>query len=109
MLSQLTTAFCAKMPEGKVKDFFLNDERGNVLALVVTLISLAVVLVVGIMVIYNLDTTTDAMDLGTTGNETRDSLFTNINTAITLTIIVPIIAGAGLLIAVVIAYLGKST
>ena len=85
---------------------FFADEHANVLGLVITLISLAVVLVVGIMVIYNLDSTTDAMNLGASGNTTRDALFTNIDTAMNLSIIVPIIAGAGLLIGVVVAYLG---
>ena len=101
----LVMAFLSKM-NPKARSFFA-DEHANVLGLVITLISLGVVLVVGIMVIYNLDTTTDAMNLGTTGNTTRDALFTNIDTAMNLSIIVPIIAGAGLLIGVVIAYLGR--
>jgi len=101
----LVMAFLSKM-NPKARSFFA-DEHANVLGLVITLISLGVVLVVGIMVIYNLDTTTDAMNLGTTGNTTRDALFANIDTAMNLSIIVPIIAGAGLLIGVVIAYLGR--
>ena len=101
----LAMAFLSKM-NPKARHFFA-DEHASVLGLVITLISLAVVLVVGIMVIYNLDSTTDAMNLGVSGNETRDALFANIDTAMNLSIIVPIIAGAGLLIGVVVAYLGS--
>ena len=101
----LVLAFLSKM-NPKARSFFA-DEHASVLGLVITLISLAVVLVVGIMVIYNLDSTTDAMNLGASGNTTRDALFTNIDTAMNLSIIVPIIAGAGLLIGVVVAYLGS--
>jgi len=90
----------------KLKRFF-KDHRGDAgaLALVITLIMLAVVLVVGIMVVGKLDTVTAAMDLGATGNTTRDTLFSNIYTALDLSVIVPIVAGAGLIIGVVVAYL----
>jgi len=89
----------------KILERFRRQKRGSVLALVVTLISLAVILIVAIMVIFNLQQSTSAMDLGTEGNATRDALFVNINTALSLTSIVPIIAVAGLIIGTVVAYL----
>jgi len=85
---------------------FRDNRRGIqaiVLALVVTLVSLAVILPVGLLATSYIRSTIDAMDLGTSGNATRTTLFTNIYVAFDLSAIVPIIAGAALVIGVIIA------
>lgn len=64
----------------------------GVISLIVGFVVIAVGLSVGLMVIGSLDTTTDAMDLGATGNTTRDTLFSNIYTGFDLTVILPIVA-----------------
>jgi len=99
----LMLAFLSKM-DPKTRSFFCR--RGTVMALVVGLISLAVIIVVGVMVVFNLQTTMGAMDLGVSGNATREAIFTNVGTAFSLVTIVPIIAAAGLIITIVVAYLG---
>ena len=83
----------------------LKDRHGmaaGIVALVVSFVVIGVALSVGLMIIGTLDTTTDAMDLGSTGNTTRDTLFTNIYTGFDLTVILPIVAAASLIIAAVI-------
>lgn len=85
---------------------FRRERRGMfalVLGLVITLVALGVVLGVGLMVNYNIQTTVEAMDLGTAGNATRTQLYTNINQAFSLSAIVPIVAGAALVIGAIIA------
>lgn len=88
---------------------FLSRLRRNkkgiaaaVIGLVVGFVTIGVALSVGLMIIGNLDTTTDAMNLGTTGNTTRDTLFSNIYSGFDLTVILPIIAAAALIIAAVV-------
>ena len=66
---------------------FVRDNAamfGLVLGLVITLVALGVVLGVGLLVNYNIQSTVEALDLGTTGNATRTSLYTNINQAFSL-------------------------
>lgn len=85
---------------------FLKNRKamfGIVLGLVITLVALGVVLGVGLLVNYQIQTTLDAMDLGAEGNDTRDALYTNINQAFSLSAIVPIIAGASLVIGAIVA------
>ena len=74
-----------------------------VLGLVITLVALGVVLGVGLLVNYNIQTTLEGMDLGEAGNATRTTLYTNINSAFSLSAIVPIVAGAALVIGAIIA------
>jgi hypothetical protein len=91
-----------------IQKFFskLRHERhgiaAGVIALVVGFVVIGVGLSVGLMIIGKLDTTTDAMNLGTTGNSTRDTLFSNIYTGFDLTVILPIVAAATLIIAAVL-------
>lgn len=76
---------------------------GLVLGLVITLVALGVVLGVGLMINYNIQTTVEALDLGTAGNQTRTNLYANINQAFSLSAIVPIVAGAALVIGAIVA------
>jgi hypothetical protein len=76
---------------------------GIVLGLVITLVALAVVLGVGLLVNYQIQTTVEGIDLGEAGNATRTSLYTNINQAFSLSAIVPIVAGASLVIGAIVA------
>jgi len=84
-----------------------TDKRGlsgPVLALVIGLVTIAILLPVGLLIVGNLKTTIDAMDLGASGNSTRTTLFANIYAAYDLAVIVPIIAGAGIIIGVISIY-----
>jgi len=83
--------------------------NGPALAFVVMLITLAVILPIGLIVVGNLNTTVSAMDLGTQGNQTRTSLFNNIYSAFNLAVIIPIVAAAGAIIGIVIYYLSPRT
>lgn len=75
---------------------------GVVLALIVTLVALGVIIPIGLLVTANIQTTVNAMDLGTAGNATRTTLFNNIFQAYDLSAITPIIAGAALIISIII-------
>ena len=79
----------------------------STLGLVVMLVTLAVILPIGLIVVGNLNTTVSAMDLGSQGNSTRTSLFNNIYSAFNLAVIIPIVAAAGAIIGIVIYYLGR--
>jgi Flp pilus assembly pilin Flp len=85
---------------------FRKDKRGMfalVLGLVITLVALGVVLGVGLLINNQIQTTVEALDLGEAGNATRTSLYANINQAFSLSAIVPIVAGAALVIGAIIA------
>jgi len=82
--------------------------NASTLALVVMLITLAVILPIGLIVVGNLNSTVSNMDLGTQGNSTRTSLFNNIYSAFNLAVIIPIVAAAGAIIGIVIYYLGRT-
>jgi Flp pilus assembly pilin Flp len=73
-----------------------------VIALVVSLVALGILIPVGLLVTSNIKTTVDSMDLGTQGNATRLTLFTNIFQGYNLAAIIPIIAAAGIIISVII-------
>lgn len=75
---------------------------GIVIGLVITLVTIGIVLPIGLMVVGQMDTTTDAMDLGATGNETRDALFTNIYVGFDLSNILPLVVAASVIIAAVV-------
>ena len=79
----------------------------STLGLVVMLVTLAVILPIGLIVVGNLNTTVSNMDLGSQGNSTRTSLFNNIYSAFNLAVIIPIVAAAGAIIGIVIYYLGR--
>ena len=90
----------------------LKDRRGlaaPVLALVVGLVAVAILLPVGLLVVANLKSTVDAMDLRATGNPTRTTLFNNIYSAYGLAVIIPIIAAAGIIIGVIGVYFAFRT
>ena len=82
--------------------------NASTLALVVMLITLAVILPIGLIVVGNLNSTVSNMDLGSQGNSTRTSLFNNIYSAFNLAVIIPIVAAAGAIIGIVIYYLGRT-
>jgi len=71
------------------------------LGLVTMLIALCVVVIVGLVVTGNLYTVANNMDLGSSGNNTRTSLFNNIYSSFDLVVIIPIIAAAAAIIGVV--------
>ena len=52
--------------------------------------------------------TAEAMNLGTSGNATRTTLFTNTYAGFNLAVIIPIVAAAGAILGVVFAYLGRA-
>jgi Flp pilus assembly pilin Flp len=82
-----------------------RDKRGItalVIALVVSLVALGILIPVGLLVTSNIKTTVDSMDLGSQGNLTRTTLFTNIFQGYNLAAIIPIIAAAGIIISVII-------
>lgn len=66
----------------------LLSRFGIILASVPSVILTVIVIV---MVVGSLDTTTDDMDLGADGNDTRDDIFTNTWNAMAMTPIVPLI------------------
>ena len=76
---------------------------GIVIALVVTLVALGVILPVGMLVTANIYDTVSDLNLGTSGNTTRTTLFTNIWSAYSLSAIIPIVGAAGIIISVIIA------
>lgn len=85
---------------------FRENRRGFtaiVIALVITLVALAVILPVGMLVTANIQSIVNAMVLGTAGNATRTVLFANIWSAFNLSAIVPIIGAAGLIIGIILA------
>jgi len=85
---------------------FREDKRAAALALVVLLVTVVVVLIVGLVVVGQLSTTADTFNLGTSGNATRTSLFNNVYSAFSLSVLIPIVAAAGALLAIIFAYLG---
>lgn len=85
---------------------FLRDKRGMfglVVGLVITLVALGVVLGVGLLVNYQIESTVSNLDLGEAGNATRTAIYANINQAFSLSAIVPIVAGAALVIGAIVA------
>ena len=85
----------------------LKNKKANV-ALVTMLITLAIIIVVGLIVTGNLYTVANNMDLGTQGNNTRTSLFNNIYSAFNLAVIIPIVAAAGAIMGVVFTYFRRT-
>jgi len=78
-------------------------------AVIATLVTLAIILPIGLMVVGNLNTIIGSYDLGSQGNQTRTSLFNNIYSAFNLAAIIPIVAAAGAIIGIVIYYLSPRT
>lgn len=84
-----------------------TDRKAAALALVILLITVVIVLIVGLVVVGQLSDTADTFDLGSSGNSTRTSLFNNVYSAFNLSVLIPIVAAAGALLAIIFAYLGK--
>jgi hypothetical protein len=82
---------------------WIQSRRASI-ALVTTLITLGIIIVLGLLVTANFYTAASAMDLGTAGNATRTTLFSNIWVAFDLAAIIPIVAGAGSVLGVVLWY-----
>ena len=78
-------------------------------AVIATLVTLAIILPIGLMVVGNLNNVIASYDLGSQGNQTRTSLFNNIYSAFNLAVIIPIVAAAGAIIGIVIYYLSPRT
>lgn len=95
----------ARMVRATLRSFRQNRRGmfGIVLGLVITLVALGVVLGVGLLVNYQIQTTVESLDLGAAGNSTRTALYGNINQAFSLSAIVPIVAGAALVIGAIVA------
>ena len=87
---------------------FLRDHKGAALSLVILLITVVIVLIVGLVVTGQLSTTANTCNLGSSGNATRTSLFNNVYSAYNLSVLIPIVAAAGALIAIIFAYLGRA-
>ena len=79
------------------------------MSLILGLILIAVALPVGLMITGNIHDVVDNMDLGTQGNQTRTSLFNNIYSAFNLSVILPIILVAGLLLTALGAFFAFKT
>ena len=82
----------------------LANDRVASTAVVVSLIGIVVAMIVGLVVTGNLYTIASNMDLGSSGNSTRTTLFSNVYSAFNLTTILPIIIGASAIIAVVYGF-----
>lgn len=76
---------------------------------VIAMAALVVVILVTLIIAANLQTIADGMDLGTSGNATRTTLFDNTFTGLTLASIGIIVTAAVGLIAVVLSTLGRAT
>jgi competence protein ComGC len=84
-----------------------RNKKGSALALVIMMVSLVIIIIVGLLVVGQLSTTADTMNLGTSGNATRTTLFTNTYAGFNLAVIIPIIAAAGAILGTVFLYLGS--
>ena len=83
---------------------FRESRRGMttiIIGLIIMLVLIGVALPVGLHCTSSIKGVIDDMDLGTEGNSTRTKLFNNIYSAYDLSVIVPIIAGAALVIGAV--------
>ncbi len=77
----------------------LSKPRKAVVALVVALVALVVAIIVCLIVVSQLQTIANGFNLGTTGNATRVSMFTNTFNALNLLVILPVVIAAGAIIA----------
>ena len=74
------------------------------MALIIGLVMIAVALPIGLMIIGNIYNIVSNYDLGAQGNQTRTSLFNNIYSAYNLSVILPIVLVAGILLAALGAF-----
>ena len=74
---------------------------------VIAMTALIIVVLIALIIAANLQTVADGMDLGTDGNATRSTLFTNTWTGLTLASVGVIIAAAVGILALVLSSLGR--
>ena len=85
---------------------FAKDKRavtGLVLSLVIGLVTLGIVLTLGLYLNVQIHDTMPAMT--GTANTTAEALYTNILAAYSLSTIIPIVAAAGAILAVIVGFL----
>jgi len=75
----------------------LHDKRASV-AVVVAMITIAVAIIIGLVVTGTLSSVADGFNLGTQGNATRTSLFTQTYNAYNLVVVLVIVLAAGAVI-----------
>jgi len=75
---------------------------GMVIALVVALVTIAVLIPIGLLVTANIETSLPALTANSSAANASSAVFTNVYTAFSLSALVPIVAVAGLLIALII-------
>ena len=82
-----------------------TDRRGitgMVLALVVALVTIAILIPIGLLVTVNIEGSMPALTADSVEANVSEAVFANVYTAFSLSALVPIIAVAGLLIAIII-------
>ena len=75
---------------------------GMVLALVVALVTIAVLIPIGLLVTTNIESSLPALTADSAAANASEAVFDNVYTAFSLSALVPIVAVAGLLIAIII-------
>lgn len=75
---------------------------------VIAMTALIVVVLIALIVAANLQTVANSMNLGTSGNATRTTLFTNVWTGLTLASVGIIVAAAVGILALVLSSLGRA-
>jgi len=76
---------------------------------VIAMTALIIVVLIALIIAANLQTVAEGMDLGTSGNATRTTLFTNTWTGLTLASVGIIISAAVGILALVLSTLGRAT
>ena len=76
---------------------------------VIAMLALIIVVLIGLIIAANLQTVAEGMDLGTTGNATRTTLFSNTWTGLTLASVGVIVAAAVGILALVVGSLGRGS
>ena len=87
-----------------MKKFLKNKKAvtGMVLALVVALVTIAVLIPIGLLVTTSIEDSLPALTADSAAANASESVFTNVYTAFSLSALVPIVAVAGLLISIII-------
>lgn len=76
---------------------------------VIAMVALIIVVLIALIIAANLQTVANGMDLGTAGNATRTTLFTNVWTGLTLASVGIIISAAVGILALVLSTLGAAS
>jgi ABC-type Fe3+ transport system permease subunit len=75
---------------------------------IIAMTALVIVVLIALIIAANLQTVATGMDLGTAGNATRSTLFTNVWTGLTLASVGIIISAAVGILALVLSSLGRA-